>query len=113
MERVINPGLFRHSCTIQQKTVSSRNTRGEDVYTWTSYQALDMEVRALNNREVYANAQTWPNAQAMLTGPHVPGVTTAMRVHDKCCSRYFDIKQASDPDGRKAYIQLLGQEVTA
>lgn len=58
-------------------------------------------------------AQAWPNAQSILEGYWISGVTTEMRAYDSCCTRTLDIKASSDPDGKREVLQLLAQEVTA
>lgn len=106
-------GSRRHHVTIKQKNVTGRNARNEDIYTWGKFADAWMEVRGLTGRETFQYGQMWPNAQLMLRSHYIAGITTEMRIYDNCCNRIFDIRAATDREGRKIELYLLCEEIQA
>lgn len=107
----MNTRAYRHKLTVQQKTVTGYGTRGEEVYSWTTYCDTWGEVRPLSSREQFNLGQRWPDVNAMVEMHFLSGVTTAMRVVDVCCSRTFDIKEVADVAGVRKTHRLTCREI--
>ena len=106
----MNVGKFRHKLTVQVKTVTGYGTRGEEVYAWSTQVGTWGEVRAMTGREQFNASQQWPDANVLITMHWVAGITTAMRVYDSCCSKYYNIKDVADPGGDRRWLRLTCKE---
>ncbi len=104
-------GGYRHKIEVQEKFVTSYGTRGEPVYTWTTKYTTWAKVRGLNGREVYALQQRWPDVAVMIEAKWMSGIATDMRIVDTCCSRTFDIKEATDVAGDRRYLRFACKEI--
>ena len=107
----MNSSLYRHKLTVQQKTVTGFGTRGEEVYSWTTFVSTWGIVRSLSSREKFNLGQRWPDANVQMEMHFVQGLTPAMRIIDECCSRTFDLKEVADPTGMRKILKLVGREM--
>jgi head-tail adaptor len=102
---------MRHSVTIQVKGTPTQGTRGEPIFSWSTFATAIMEVRALSSRETFNFGQRFPNVSVKMSGYFLPGITVEMRAVDSCCLRTFDIKSVDDPDGTRRTMNLLCEEI--
>ena len=103
----MNPGILRHSVTIQRRAPASpdKNSIGEDDYAWTSFHVTRARIRTLRNSErVVAEAEE-SGVEKEITIRYFAGITTAMRVVHG--STYYDIRGIDNKEERNREINLL------
>jgi SPP1 family predicted phage head-tail adaptor len=105
----MNPGDLRTSVVIQQKTVTSRNSSGEDVFTWTTVATMWCRVRPLSGRELEAARQIHAEARLELK-THYPSVTIKRAMRAMIGTRILDILDAEDPVGKQREFVMLTKE---
>lgn len=104
-------GKLRHSVTIQQKGTATYDSHGQPIFSWVTFATAFMEVRGLSSREVFNFGQRYADVNAVMEGHYIAGVTVQMRAVDVCCSRTFDIKEASDLKGVRKVLRLVCKEI--
>lgn len=108
----LNPGDLRTQVQFQSKTVSSQDSAGQDVFTWTTQFTAWCEVRALVGREIEAARQL--NAEAKFKiRTHFPTTVTIQRAWRAVMgTRILDIIDAEDPTGERREIVVTAKEWT-
>lgn len=108
----LNPGLLRQRVTIQQKSVTGQDTRGQDEYTWASVQETWANITALQGREMEVVQQRWADARFKVIMHFLAGVTFAMRLAwlDGSTTRILQIMDVQDPDGLRKRLVLFCRE---
>jgi SPP1 family predicted phage head-tail adaptor len=109
----MNPGILRHSITIQQKD-GTRGAAGGEKNTWAEVVTRRAQVLPLQGRELATQRQTYAEATHRVFMRYVDGITPKMRVQwtDPVAqtSRYFDIASVLNMDGQKRYMELIAVE---
>lgn len=98
-EQRYDPLTARERVTFQRKTVTARDSYGQDTYTWTDYQQCFMTLTLMRGAELTSMQQRWSDVRYKAQGRYFPGVTTDMRLKwdvDISTVRYFDILMAED-----------------
>jgi len=108
----LNPGALRHQIEIQQKVVTSQNSRGEDVYTWALVYFCYASITALQGRELETAQQRWADARYRIEAQYLAGVERAMRIRwwDGSAYHLFNILDAVDPQGMRDRLVMICRE---
>jgi SPP1 family predicted phage head-tail adaptor len=105
----MNPGDLRTSVVIQQKIVTSRNSSGEDVFTWTTVATLWCDVRPMSGRELEAAQQIHAEARWKIK-THYPSVTIKRAMRAVIGTRILDILDAEDPGNKEREFVMIAKE---
>lgn len=106
---MLNPGNCRTSVTIQQKTVTSQDSYGQDVYTWTTVATLWCEMLPLSGRELDAAQQLHAEARWKLR-THYPSVAIQRAMRAVVGAQILDILDAEDPGGKRREFVMICKE---
>lgn len=108
-------GALRSRVTVQHRLVTSQDSRGQDVYSWTTitdgpFWAM---IEALQGRQLEAAQQTWAEARFRVTIRYQPGVSINREDRLLWGSRILDILDVEDPDQRTRQIVMVCKEIVA
>lgn len=76
----LNPGRLRHQITWQRQAVSTQNSFGDDVSSWTDVITCRANVRSLSGRELSAAQQLWAEAKYLIEQHYIPRLSTEDRI---------------------------------
>lgn len=108
---LLNVGDLRQQVTFQKKTVTSQDSYGQDVFTWTTQFTAWCEVRALVGREIEASRSLHAEAKFKLR-THYPPVTVERAWRGVMGTRVLDILDAEDPTGQRRELVMHAREFT-
>ena len=102
--------MRRQSVTIKQQTVTSQDSYGQDVFTWTTFWTGFLEIKAMSGREFWGAQQRWAEARFKCSGLFVSGVTREMRIY--WGDRVLNILDVEDPTGKRHHAVMYCKELT-
>lgn len=107
---IVNPGLFQHRITWEQKVVTGQDDLGQDEYAWepmltTKCQAL---ARAGNEKELAF--QRWAEAQFLFKMNFVDHDAIKREMRGIWGTRTMNVIDAEDPYGTRAWTHVVAKE---
>lgn len=104
----LNAGQMRFVVRIEQRT-TVQDAAGEPNNTWTLFQQRRASVERTPGRELWASDQRQGRVPTMFRLRFLDGVLPQMRlIHN---SKVFNILSAFDPDGTKAELTIMAEEL--
>ncbi|MDZ7370255.1 MAG: phage head closure protein [candidate division KSB1 bacterium] len=104
----MNPGLFRHRITIQQKT-KVQNEYGEEMADWVDVAIVWANVNPISGREFFAAEAVSSEVTHKIHMRYRSGITPDMRIKFK--ERYFQIVAVMNLQEKNVELQLLCKEL--
>jgi SPP1 family predicted phage head-tail adaptor len=95
---------------VEIESESFRVEHGNPKPGWSTFARVWVKLEPLQGREAFQVRQSQPEVSHKLSGPYLPGLTSAMRV--KLAERIFSITSVIDPDEQHEAHVLLCVEQT-
>lgn len=105
---MLNPGLMRHRLTIE-RAVETRNSVGEVVETWTTFQQVRARVVPRGGKETKDGRLIYAPGSAAIYLRYRPGVTSKMRV--RWGDRYYRIENIRNHDENRRDLVIEAVEI--
>ena len=100
-------GNMRARLTLQTETQVADGAGGY-VLSWTDAATVWAEIKPLDGREIYTAAHLESRVTHEITLRYRSDIAADMRATDGV--RYFNIRAAFDPDGKRRFLKLLAEE---
>jgi SPP1 family predicted phage head-tail adaptor len=108
----MSAGARRQYVVIKQKTVTGQDSRGQDIYTWTTVATAWASINAISGREFAAVQQRWAEARFRFRiEPFIGNIGREMVI--VWGSRMLNILDVEDPDGRRKAVEGYAAELVA
>jgi SPP1 family predicted phage head-tail adaptor len=100
-------GSARYLVTIEQIT-GTQDAWGQEIQTWSTFLTAWASIEELGGQESAKAQQIFAIGTVRIRMRYQAGITPRMRVTYGL--RHFDIKNISDPDGRRRRLELICEE---
>jgi SPP1 family predicted phage head-tail adaptor len=104
----MNPGLLRHTVTIQQRAAGT-DASGAANGDWTDFATVHAAIWPLRGKELYAAQQYVSQVDSRIRIRYHAGITPQMRVVWQ--GRIFEIVYVVDPELRHITLDLMCREI--
>lgn len=114
--KVLNPGLLRDQITYQQKSVTSQNAFGEDVFAWVDFVTCRAQVLSVSGGdEIFRGSQFYGLAKYQITQHSTRGLQVAMRIAwlFEGSLLYLNILSIDPSPGMRQYQTILAKDYEA